>query len=96
MVLSEWLSAEGCTDVAIEATGIYWSRYGIFLKRASSNWPPANAAHVKNVPGRKTDVNDATWLADLLAHVLMRGSFVPRWLLPQSQRLHGRLPRSAR
>ena len=44
----------------------------------------ANAAHVKNVPGRKTDVNDATWLADLLAHGLIRGSFVPD---PQTQEM---------
>jgi len=64
MALSEWLSAEGCTDVAMEATGIYWKPVWHIL--ADGDFKPmlANAAHVKNVPGRKTDVNDATWLAD--------------------------------
>jgi len=77
MALSEWLSAEGCTDVAMEATGIYWKPVWHIL--ADGDFKPmlANAAHVKNVPGRKTDVNDATWLADLMAHGLIRGSFVP-------------------
>ena len=44
---------------------------------ASSRWSLANAAHIKNVPGRKTDANDAAWIADLLAHGLIRASFVP-------------------
>jgi len=74
--LSEWLERGGCTHVAMEATGVYWKpvwhilegRFALVL---------ANAAHVKNVPGRKSDVNDATWLADLLAHGLIRASFVP-------------------
>ena len=74
--LSEWLERGGCTHVAMEATGVYWKpvwhilegRFALVL---------ANAAHVKNIPGRKSDVNDATWLADLLAHGLIRASFVP-------------------
>jgi transposase len=74
MALSEWLSAEGCTHIAMEATGIY-CRCGTFL--VTVELVLGNAAHVKNVPGRKTDVNDATWLADLMAHGLIRGSFVP-------------------
>ena len=66
--LSAWLSGHGVTHVAMEATGVYWKPVWIVL---------ANAMHVKNVPGRKTDVNDAMWLADLLAHALIRSSFVP-------------------
>jgi transposase len=77
MALSEWLSAEGCTHIAMEATGIYWKPVWHVLGDAEFELVLANAAHVKNVPGRKTDVNDATWLADLMAHGLIRGSFVP-------------------
>src|SRR6266436_4892166 len=77
MALSEWLSAEGCTHVALEATGIYWKPVWHILADGEFKLVLANAAHVKNVPGRKTDVNDATWLADLMAHGLIRGSFVP-------------------
>jgi transposase len=61
---------------AMEATGIYWKPVWVALG-AQVELILANAAHVKNVPGRKTDVNDATWLADLLAHGLIRASFVP-------------------
>jgi transposase len=77
LALSEWLAAEGCTHVAMEATGIYWKPVWHILSNGDVTLLLANAAHVKNVPGRKTDVNDATWLADLLAHGLIRGSFVP-------------------
>jgi len=77
MALSEWLSDEGCTHVAMEATGIYWKPVWHILADGGFELVLANAAHVKNVPGRKTDVNDATWLADLMAHGLIRGSFVP-------------------
>ena len=77
MALSEWLSAEGCTHIVMEATGIYWKPVWHILSDGEFELVLANAAHVKNVPGRKTDVNDATWLADLMAHGLVRGSFVP-------------------
>jgi transposase len=77
LALSEWLAAEGCTHVAMEATGVYWKPVWHILSDGDVTLLLANAAHVKNVPGRKTDVNDATWLADLLAHGLIRGSFVP-------------------
>src|SRR5246500_4803327 len=77
LALSEWLSAEGCMHVVMEATGIYWKPVWHILSDGDFALVLANAAHVKNVPGRKTDVNDATWLADLLAHGLIRGSFVP-------------------
>ncbi len=74
--LSRWLSGFAITDVAMEATGVYWKPVWAVLAEAFE-LVLANAQHVKNVPGRKTDVNDATWLADLLAHGLIRASFVP-------------------
>jgi transposase len=74
--LSDWLSEEGCTHAAMEATGVYWKPVWHILEDALE-LVLANAMHIKNVPGRKTDVNDATWIADLLAHGLIRGSFVP-------------------
>jgi transposase len=77
LALSDWLASEGCTHVAMEATGVYWKPVWHVLSDGDFTLVLANAAHVKNVPGRKTDVNDATWLADLLAHGLIRGSFVP-------------------
>lgn len=74
--LGDWMESHGCTHVAMEATGVYWKpvwhvldgRFELVL---------GNAQHIRNVPGRKTDVNDAMWIADLLAHGLIRGSFVP-------------------
>jgi transposase len=70
------LEDEGCTHVAMEATGVYWKPVWHVLE-SKFELILANAAHIKNVPGRKTDVADATWIADLLAHGLIRGSFVP-------------------
>ena len=75
--LSEWLTANDCTHVAMEATGVYWKPVWHILDDGEFELVLANAAHVKNVPGRKTDVNDAMWLAELLAHGLIRASFVP-------------------
>ena len=69
--LSEWLAANGCTHVAMEATGVYWKPVWHILDDGEFELVLANAAHVKNVPGRKTDVNDAMWLAELLAHGLI-------------------------
>lgn len=75
--LSDWLTERGCTHVAMEATGIYWKPVWHVLDDGGFALILANAAHVRNVPGRKTDVADATWLAELLAHGLIRASFVP-------------------
>jgi transposase len=74
--LSAWLSDCEVTHVAMEATGVYWRPIWHILD-GEFTLVLANASHVKNVPGRKTDVNDAMWIADLLAHGLIRGSFVP-------------------
>ena len=75
--LSAWLAEHGCSHVAMEATGVYWRPVWHVLSDGDFALILANAAHVKNVPGRKTDVADALWLADLLAHGLIRPSFVP-------------------
>jgi transposase len=77
LALSAWLAQHGCTHVAMEATGVYWKPVWHVLDDGQFSLILANAAHVKNVPGRKTDVADAQWLADLLAHGLIRASFVP-------------------
>jgi transposase len=74
--LADWLTEAGITHVVMEATGVYWKPVWHVLEETFER-VLANAKHVKNVPGRKTDVNDATWLAELLAHGLVRGSFVP-------------------
>ncbi len=75
--LSDWLAAEGVTHIAMEATGVYWRPVWHVLSDGAFTLVLANAAHVKNVPGRKTDVKDAVWLADLMAHGLVKASFVP-------------------
>jgi transposase len=74
--LSEWLSSHECSHVAMEATGVYWKPVWHTLE-GHFELVLANAQHIRNVPGRKTDVNDAAWIADLLAHGLIRSSFVP-------------------
>jgi transposase len=74
--LAEWLESNGCTHVAMEATGVYWKPIWHVLE-GRFELVLANAQHIRNVPGRKTDVNDAAWIADLLAHGLIRSSFVP-------------------
>ena len=77
LALADWLAASRDEQVVgMEATGVYWKPVWHVLE-GHFELVLANAAHVKNVPGRKTDVNDAMWLADLLAHGLIRASFVP-------------------
>src|SRR5262249_48984978 len=65
ITLRDWLAANKCTHVAMEATGVYWKPVWHILSDGEFELVLANAAHVKNVPGRKTDVSDAEWLADL-------------------------------
>ena len=74
--LRQWLLSAGCTHLAMESTGVYWKPVYAILEGALEI-VVANAQHVKKVPGRKTDVKDAEWLADLLCHGLLRSSFVP-------------------
>ena len=77
LALSEWLTQTKCTHVAMEATGVYWKPVWHILSDEDFKLVLANAAHIKNVPGRKSDVKDADWISDLLAHGLIRPSFVP-------------------
>lgn len=74
--LAEWLTDRGCTHVAMEATGVYWKPVWHVLE-GHVTLVLANAMHIRNIPGRKSDKNDATWIADLLALGLIRSSFVP-------------------
>jgi transposase len=76
LALSDWLAGQDVTHAVLESTGVYWKPVWHVLE-ASVELVLANAHQVRNLPGRKTDVADAVWLADLLAHGLIRGSFVP-------------------
>jgi transposase len=74
--LADWLQAAGCTHVAMEATGVYWQPLYNLLEEQFTLLL-VNARHIKAVPGRKTDVRDCEWIANLLRHGLLRASFVP-------------------
>ncbi len=74
--LLDWLKAAGCTHVAMESTGVFWKPIYNLLE-GSFELLVVNAQHIKAVPGRKTDVRDAEWIADLLQHGLLTGSFIP-------------------
>jgi transposase len=75
--LGDWLVAAGCTAVAMESTGSYWKPLYNLLEGVVEQVLVVNAAHIKQVPGRKTAVKDAEWIADLLRHGLLRASFIP-------------------
>jgi transposase len=76
--LRDWLIAEGCTHVAMESTGPYWVPvYGVLEQARGFELVVGNAQHMRNVPGRKTDMKDSEWIATLLRHGLIRKSFVP-------------------
>jgi transposase len=74
--LRDWLATQGCTHVGMESTGVYWKPVYALLE-GDFELIVGNAHHIKNVPGRKTDVKDAEWIADLMRHGLIRKSFVP-------------------
>jgi transposase len=82
LALADWLGAQGVTHVALESTGVYWQAPWNVLE-SSFTLLLVNAQHIKQVPGRKTDVRDCEWIADLLRHGLLRASFVPE--LPQRE-----------
>jgi transposase len=84
--LAEWVQASECSHVAMEATGVYWKPVWHVLEE-HAELVLANAAHIKNVPGRKSDVNDAVWIADLLAHGLIQPSMVPPTRIQQMRDL---------
>jgi transposase len=79
--LSDWLTSSGCTHVAMESTGVYWKPLYNLLE-GHLELLVVNAHHIKAVPGRKTDVKDAEWIAEWLQHGLLKASFIP----PRSQR----------
>ena len=81
LTLADWLTHHAVTHVVMESTGEFWKPVYNILEATVTVWV-VNAQHVKTVPGRKTDVKDAEWLADLLRHGLVRPSFIP----PQTQR----------
>lgn len=74
--LAAWLHAQGVTQVAMESTGVYWKPVFNVLE-GEFDLLVVNAQQIKQVPGRKTDVSDAEWIAELLRHGLLRGSFIP-------------------
>jgi transposase len=76
LALSDWLAEGGVTHVAMESTGVYWKPVYNLLE-SSFTLLLVNAAHIKQVPGRKSDVRDCEWIADLLRHGLLKASFVP-------------------
>src|SRR5579872_4728015 len=80
VAMAEWLQERGARVVAMESTGVYWKPIFNILETRDFELIVVNARHVKAVPGRKTDLKDAEWLADLLRHGLLRPSFIPdRW-----------------
>jgi transposase len=81
--MADWFTAEGVTEIAMEATGSYWKPVWYVLEDRAFTLKLVNAHHVKILPGRKSDVLDAEWLAELLEHGLLRGSFVPPPMIRQ-------------
>jgi len=76
LALRDWLKTHGVTHVAMESTGVFWKPV-YYLLEEDFTVLLVNAAHIKNVPGRKTDVKDCAWIAQLLEHGLLKGSFIP-------------------
>jgi transposase len=78
LLLVDWVQSNGCTHVAMESTGVYWKPiYNLLELEPSIETYVVNAQHIKQVPGRKTDVKDAEWIADLLKHGLLKPSYIP-------------------
>ena len=73
----DWIKGKGCTHVAMESTGSFWKPLFNLLELENIQTLVVNAKHMKNVPGRKTDVKDAEWIAGLLRHGLLQGSYIP-------------------
>ena len=75
--LLDWIKDMGCPIVAMESTGVYWKPVYNLLELSDIKALVVNAKHIKNVPGRKSDVKDAQWIAQLLQHGLLKGSYIP-------------------
>lgn len=78
LLLVDWLKINECRYVAMEATGAYWKPIYNVLEMEEMPTLVVNAQHIKEVPGRKTDVKDSEWIADLLKHGLLKGSYIPK------------------
>lgn len=76
ILLMDWLKTKGCTHVAMESTGSYGKPIYNLLEIEESGALVINAQHIKNVPGRKTDVKDVEWMSRLLRHGLLKGSYI--------------------
>lgn len=77
LALADWLLEKGITHVAMESTGVYWKPPYNLLEGTGLELLVVNAQHIKAVPGRKTDVKDAEWIAELLQHGPVKASFIP-------------------
>ena len=77
LALSDWLGGYGVTQIALESTGVYWRPVFNILEDEARTVTLVNPQHMRAVPGRKTDVKDSEWLADLLRHGLLKASFIP-------------------
>lgn len=78
LLLLDWIQSYSCTHVAMESTGVYWKPvYNLLELEPSLQTYVVNAQHIKQVPGRKSDVKDAEWIADLLKHGLLKPSYIP-------------------
>lgn len=75
--MADWIASKGCTHVAMESTGVFWKPIYNLLEEQDFQLLVVNAKHIKAVPGRKTDVKDAEWIAELLRHGLLQGSYIP-------------------
>jgi transposase len=76
VALRDWFVAQGVTLVGMESTGVFWKPVNYMLEDVTVCWL-LNAQHLKKVPGRKSDVSDSEWIAEMVAHGLVRSSFVP-------------------
>jgi transposase len=77
LTMVEWIKSKGCAHVAMESTGVYWKPIYNLLELEEIEAMVVNAKHIKAVPGRKTDIKDAEWIADLLQHGLLTNSYIP-------------------
>jgi transposase len=77
LALGDWLSSLNITHIALESTGVYWRPVYSILEDGERTLLLTNPQHMRAVPGKKTDVRDAEWIADLLRHGLLRASFIP-------------------
>lgn len=77
LTLADWLKESGCKMAAMESTASYWKPLYNILESSDLNTMVVNARHMKAVPGRKTDIKDAEWIADLLQHGLLQASYIP-------------------